>query len=359
MCGIMAFSRLTPATRKMAPILAWELASRGQDSWGMTNGEEVIRRAGPQILNYEEPPEEWDGGPVVWHNRGASFRENAADPECAHPYTFSKEDGSSVIGVHNGVIRNHTELNTKYKRDFKVDSMHIWAHYAEGRSWKELEGWGNLVWFETYLGERTMNFARINDQALHAFTLEDGEMVLCSVALPVRWAAAMYGNPIRHSWDIKEYRQYVTTYEANGKDIPYEVKGPGVQFAYMGGNFRASSWQPTGPNLASGPVTRPTIPTGPKPGGNGEQFLCRICFKNKLQSYANGILCQGCFTDQVERWLDKQDGKMDLQNERRLIEKVLKIAAAPEPPKVNTMSVAEQKVLAEFYEEGALSPWVS
>ncbi len=232
MCGIFAVSRLTEVTRKMAPVLAWTMQNRGQDSWGMSNGVEVKRFSGPHIVNYQEPPTEWDGGPVMWHNRGASFRDNASKVECAHPFTFLRGDGTEIVGIHNGVIRNHVELNGRYGRKFPVDSMHIWANLAEEKTWKDLWGWGNLVWFEEDEDEiRRMHFARINDKDLHAMTLKDGTMILCSLPEPIFAVARMFGNPVHHTWKVDEYKHYTLGTDEHGKDIP-EIKQRSLERAW-------------------------------------------------------------------------------------------------------------------------------
>jgi hypothetical protein len=57
----------------------------------------------------------------------------------AHPF---RREG--VILAHNGVIRNHSELNFKYSRAFDVDSQHLLAHILEEKPLDELEGYGTI-----------------------------------------------------------------------------------------------------------------------------------------------------------------------------------------------------------------------
>jgi hypothetical protein len=291
MCGIMGFSRLTPTALQMAPLLAWDNATRGVDSWGMTNGDEVIRKSGPQIEDWTPPPESWMDHTVVWHNRGASFRENASDPNCAHPFSFTKEDGSQVIGVHNGIIRNHTDLNKLYKREFPVDSMHVFANIAEGKPWKDLEGWANLVWFETLHNKRDMYLARVNDQDLHVAKMKDGTLTICSTEEPIRWAGRMYSNPVDYWFKIDENQIYRVVHEEGGGDTLWrtgrkvEFKNP-VKFC-------------TFPQSASHSLLVQTSVT---------YSPCKICFRIDLPNYQNQAICEGCFLDQVERWFKKEQG---------------------------------------------------
>ena len=315
MCGIFGYSRLTEVTRKMSPLLAWDLSNRGMDSWGMTNGSEVLRFTGGMIDKWVEPPEAWNGSAVSFHNRGASFRENAADPECAHPYTFTKPDGSTVIGMHNGIIRNHGDLNKKHSRQFPVDSMHLFANLAEGLGWEEMQGWANCVWWETERGERTLRVIRCNDQDMNVMTLEDGTCVWCSRELPVRVAARMMGNPVKSVWKINEYHPYIIT-SVDGVDVPYELSRvmkfgnytqfPTTTYTPHGNEFyRQHRWDvvlqkyvPIKPEDKPAVATAAApVPTGPK------QVPCRICFREYLPNYDQALFCEGCFTNQVEKWI--------------------------------------------------------
>jgi hypothetical protein len=72
----------------------------------------------------------------------------------SHPFTQTGERGT-VVGVHNGIIANHAELNRDLKRSLVVDSQHIFQHLAEGRKLNDLEGYGAIVYQtngEWYIG---------------------------------------------------------------------------------------------------------------------------------------------------------------------------------------------------------------
>lgn len=269
----------------------------------MSNGSEVQRFSGPQIVNYVEPPEVWKGGPVGWHNRGASFRDNAARPDCAHPYTFLKADGTSVVGFHNGIIRNHAELNKKHSRTLEVDSMHLWAHRAEGLSWKELQGWGNLVWWETLPnGKRELNFCRINDGDLHLVTFEDGTLGWCSTMAPLTSAGRMFGNPIRNVWLVREFNRYILAQDENGKDIPWETKDE-LRFGTTKVEYQ-----------------QPQIYHPPSMAGNTRLVNpCKMCYSTNAGSEKEGLLCPACFLSQLQRFLDNEKEQREAEVLLRII----------------------------------------
>jgi hypothetical protein len=62
----------------------------------------------------------------------------------AHPFLV---DG--IIGAHNGMVYNHSEIQAKYNRKFEVDSMHLFAHIAAGLDFKELQGYGAVEYVDT------------------------------------------------------------------------------------------------------------------------------------------------------------------------------------------------------------------
>ena len=212
MCGVFGASKLTLATRKMLPILGLEMESRGRDSWGMSDGREVIKHLGAISDSWEEPPEAWEG--VIVHTRSASMG-SAKNLENAHPFRFQKEDGSEVIGIHNGAIWNHAELNKQYNRGFDCDSMHIWKHRAEGRGWKEIEGYGALAWWEG--GE--LEFLRWGTYDLHMVTLGGGELVFCSLPGVLTKAAKMLGGGVSVDWKVEEFHRYVVGWKEGKGDV--------------------------------------------------------------------------------------------------------------------------------------------
>jgi predicted glutamine amidotransferase len=216
MCGIAGTSKLTASTRKILPILEWEMSRRGEDSWGMSDGLEVVKKSGSILDSFDPPPENWNR--VVYHTRSATHG-SAKTVENAHPFQFSKADGSIITGVHNGMIRNHIELGKKYERNFEVDSMHIFAHLSEDRSLTDLEGYAALVWFEENRDSSEMYFSRHNTTDMHIVTLEGGELVFCSLLTPLEKSSKMMNNPIWKTWRIDTDHKYRLITDQDGMDM--------------------------------------------------------------------------------------------------------------------------------------------
>lgn len=203
MCGIAGFSRNTAITRGMAPILVYEIEKRGRDSWGMTCGTDTIKHLGNIFDSWEPIPEGWDS--AIIHTRAGSVGETSIPNQ--HPFVF-EADGTKIVGVHNGCLYNHTEIQKKHNREFEVDSMHIFAHIAEGKDTEELRGWGALAWYQITAEQKRIFLARFNMTDFHVFRLKTGEMVFCSYAEPVRVAARMMGTSVEALYTLEKDKCY-------------------------------------------------------------------------------------------------------------------------------------------------------
>jgi predicted glutamine amidotransferase len=212
MCGIFGFSRLTNTTRAMAPFLAYSMVDRGDDSWGGTDGTNIIKHVCPIVENFYIP-EDWTRG--IFHTRAASVGE-VNEPN-AHPFRFDDSDPDNtgpVVGIHNGHINNYTQLNQTYNRDFKVDSMHIFAHIAENKDLEDLSGWGAVAYYRDTL----LHLSRFNMDDLHVVKLETGELVFCSTQTPLLKATAMARGKITGTYKLKDNTKYVIEEDDDGTD---------------------------------------------------------------------------------------------------------------------------------------------
>lgn len=143
MCGIAGYLAVENADQSQlklaAAILGIEMQSRGGQSWGTVDDDlQIVKGLGPIsggiTLPLVMPPV------YVLHTRFGTHGGNTI--ENAHPFTQGR-----VVGVHNGVIGNHFELNRKYHRGFAVDSQHIFQHINEGlMDLSDLEGYGAIVY---------------------------------------------------------------------------------------------------------------------------------------------------------------------------------------------------------------------
>jgi hypothetical protein len=142
MCGIYGF-QLKPGKKpdskvqRLALLLGSMNDNRGGHSWGWHSpgagthkGLGLVSPHAMKAGNFTQ---------VLAHTRFATTGEKTIPN--AHPFKFG-----NIIGAHNGVISNHSDLNKEFDRKFEVDSMHIFAHLNEGKDFKDLRGYGAIEW---------------------------------------------------------------------------------------------------------------------------------------------------------------------------------------------------------------------
>lgn len=152
MCGLFGWYLQRP-DRRVVPLgaaLSVLMDLRGTDSWGFyayphredkgTLTHSPIYKRGLGTFAMDVPSRGLKGFTMVMaHCRAASVGDVTV--ENAHPFHIG-----SVVGAHNGGIRNWNQLNKEYNRDFDVDSQHIFAHIDEQRPLKELHGYGAITY---------------------------------------------------------------------------------------------------------------------------------------------------------------------------------------------------------------------
>lgn len=323
MCGIFGFSRLTSLTKNMAPWLAWDMANRGTDAWGATNGVEIYKSLGSIIYGWRDWDkwERWKQG--IWHTRAASVGKGDEIVN-AHPFIVEKQTGKligaeevgkgycelegvapkdTIIGIHNGGISNWTELEKKYtdRKGFLVDSIHIFAQLAQGFPMSELNGYGAVAWYN----EGRLNLVKFNGGDLHVVRMKSGEVVFCSVLASIHDAAAMCNGEVEQEYDVNTEVQYevVRDYEQRGVDELCEIGqmrfggrvwttrtyNVGAEdhwngFVYTGGR----GYQTGGGNTNHG------YPSGSYSAINDP--CCKICREVKKDNEGkHRIICEECF----------------------------------------------------------------
>lgn len=117
---------------------------RGGDSWGYftleANKQPFIKR-GLKQLGSSDVSKMFDKPMLFMHSRAATTGGVTIDN--SHPFEIG-----DIVGAHNGIISNAMDMNLKYKRNFSVDSQHIFAHLNDGLDIAELEGWGVIEWWD-------------------------------------------------------------------------------------------------------------------------------------------------------------------------------------------------------------------
>lgn len=185
----------------MAPFLAYAMQDRGTDSWGMTNGSEVVKDVGPILAGYYIP-DNWDRG--IFHTRAASV--GAVTVENAHPFTVSSEE-RTVIGIHNGHISNYHSLNTNHSRECSVDSQHLFHHIHANMSMDDIYGWGAVAWYDTDDFDH-LQLVKFNMDDLHIAKLKNGDVVFASTRSPIVKAAQAVRAEIDSFYQIESGRRY-------------------------------------------------------------------------------------------------------------------------------------------------------
>lgn len=143
MCGIAGYVALENADQSQlkaaALILGLEIQHRGGQSWGTLDSQDQIIKGLGLISNSFVLPRVMPSAYVI-HTRYATH--GGITLENQHPFTQG-----GVIGVHNGVISNHQDLNQKYNRQFVVDSQHIFQHINDGLvNLADIRGYGAIVY---------------------------------------------------------------------------------------------------------------------------------------------------------------------------------------------------------------------
>lgn len=194
----------------MSPLLAIYMNERGRDSWGVAGANQdgvicVEHRLGSILDSFQE----FNLNGPIYHCRAASVGD--VKLENCHPFVCHADE-RSVVGLHNGHIRNHLDLRKKYER-FKhaVDSNHIFSHIAEGKSVADLEGWGAIAWYEWAKDKPTepsLHLARFNSEFLHIAKLRTGELVFASTKRSIEIAIQMCSAELQYFYKIEPNINY-------------------------------------------------------------------------------------------------------------------------------------------------------
>lgn len=196
MCGQLGWFIKKPVRQlpPMAAVMEVTMDVRGDDSWGFYGYPyKVDPKTKEGRIAYSSPVYKRGLGTLtenvparslrnfamfLGHSRDASV--GKVTIENSHPYIIG-----NIVGAHNGAISHWDDLNKKYSRKYEVDSQHIFAHIDEGRSLKDIQGYGSIVWINRELPHR-VNLVRWNENS----TLAIAELFFkTGEPLGVAWAS--------------------------------------------------------------------------------------------------------------------------------------------------------------------------
>jgi len=163
MCGISGFISNKPGNIDKLKILGLYNTTRGTDSCGIALNNQLVKGVGT-IANFSnfienkilETDVEHKNYTILIHTRNASQKSTKDDPECAHPFEIKNKNGKTIlVGMHNGVITNETEIAKKYGvKEEKVDSKTLLSILAKAKTddkmlkvLQDYEGAAALAWY--------------------------------------------------------------------------------------------------------------------------------------------------------------------------------------------------------------------
>lgn len=330
MCGIFGFTDWNTQTDRLFPIIADEMESRGSSSWGTTNGDQIYKKLGAITKTIEHNFRGWEHARgLIFHTRAPSAGTGRTVDD-AHPFMFYRildlnsnpefQLYKGVVGIHNGYVSNNFALKNKYedRKDFSVDSMHIFKHLCDGTDTAEITGSGAIAWYETIIKrytnagkpdellDRRLFLARFNTDSLHIGRIDTGEMVFASTKEAIEKAARLACTNIAEYYTIKDNIKYelLPGSPASIKEIGPLVFGKASD-SYSGG-------------MVNGVYQAPGACAGnfPHRSHDNRGVYLGKSGKSGLSNDPNFDLCPGCDTkidpttraicdDCLEMWIDE------------------------------------------------------
>lgn len=226
MCGIFGWhcaGELTKIqkhkTRVLAGVLAHTNDSRGGDSWGAYMHGQVFKGLGDMVGAGSQVFDRMSHTKVcLAHTRKATH--GTVTLANAHPFEFGK-----IVGAHNGIVSNHSELNWKFGRKCEVDSEHIFLNLNEDKPFEDIQAWGAIEYVNKEIGEDSVFIGRFNSGELSIAKIEGFGVVWSSEQSHLISAIGISGIGKPTFFEVEKDKLYVTKdndlYEERPLDFDY------------------------------------------------------------------------------------------------------------------------------------------
>lgn len=211
MCGIAGYvgkGEPSLAMKFAFFTMASEMDDRGGHSWGWTDWEHVVK--GLKLVRDGLKTEHLDHRSAAIHTRFGTTGAKVADN--SHPFVIAATDSplekDVVVGMHNGIVYNHTELNRAYRRKCEVDSMHIFHHIADGVDLSTIEAYGTII----YRKGEALYGGRFNGGELSIALTNEG-LLFASTEYAIERAIELSGLELVHFYEVVEGDLYRLEYD--------------------------------------------------------------------------------------------------------------------------------------------------
>lgn len=264
MCGIAGYVGVDKPSLAMKMaffIMATEMDDRGGHSWGWTNWDKIDK--GLALVRDGLTTENFDSPSAAVHTRFGTTGEKIA--ENSHPFLIHgateyeyrmqgdvevqipMESGKQIIGMHNGIVYNHTELNRDYGRKCEVDSMHIFHHIVNEVPLDTIEAYGAIV----YQQDGVIYGGRFNGGELSIALTKEG-LVYASTKYAIERALELSGVELVHFFQVVEgelYRFAADNLYVHGKiDITESL----YSYKWSDSKYAQSEWWKKEPEESQG-----------------------------------------------------------------------------------------------------------